>query len=147
MASYQDFQTVDQDTARGQNDIYQQVVNQTDVNIDEPQQPEHKAKFWHEAAAAGGGFEAVKLFEDHQRKEGKPVSHAKAKEILGGFAATAVDRFAETKGEDFFDRETAKRDAKTQAEALYDQNYGSQDQYDPDQQPPHPDFAPDGYQS
>ena len=57
----------------------------------------------------------MKLFEDHQRKEGetailssmnwlltiitgKPVSHAFAKELLAGFAGGEVDKLAETKG-------------------------------------------------
>jgi len=146
MASFfESFQPVDHDTARGNYDTYNQVVNQTDVTVDdESQPPEHKAKFWHEVCAGGAGFEAMKKFEEHQRKEGKPVDHVKAKEILAAFAGAAVDRFAETKGEDFIDRKKAKHAATEQAKALYDQQYGSQDQYDPSQAC-HPDFAPDGY--
>jgi len=129
MASFLDsFQPVDQDTASGHNDIYNQVINRTDVTVDVPEQPEHKAKFWHEVCAGGAGFEAMKKFEEHQSKNGKPVSHTAAKEILAGFASAAVDHFAESKGEDWFDREKAKRDAKKQAEALYDQQYLGQDQ-------------------
>ena len=44
---------------------------------------------------------------------------------------------AETKGADYIDREKAKRDARRNAEELYDQHYGGQDQYDPNQQQPH----------
>jgi hypothetical protein len=62
---------------------------------------------------------------------GKPVSHQFAKEVLAGFAGAEVDKLAETKGEDFFDRERSKHEAKKQAEHLYDQHYGGQDQYDP----------------
>lgn len=62
---------------------------------------------------------------------GKPVSHAFAKELLAGFAGAEVDKLAETKGEDFFDRERAKHEARKRAENLYDQHYGGQDQYDP----------------
>ena len=34
-----------------------------------------------------------------------------------------MDKLAETKGEDFFDREKAKREAKKQAESMYDEHY------------------------
>jgi hypothetical protein len=140
MDDYQ-FQAVDQDTARGHNDVYQQVVSGSDVDVQEPQQPQHKAKFWHEVVAGGAGFEAMKKFEDHQRKEGKTVSHARAKELLAGFASAAVDRFAETKGEDWFDSERAKHDAKQQAVTLYDQQYAGQDNWDPNSTP-HEYYAP-----
>jgi hypothetical protein len=62
---------------------------------------------------------------------GKPVSHQFAKEMLAGLAGAEVDKLAETKGEDFFDRERSKHEAKKRAENLYDQHYGGQDQYDP----------------
>lgn len=39
---------------------------------------------------------------------GKPVSHALAKEMLAGFAGAEVDKLAETKGMDEYDRERAK---------------------------------------
>ena len=65
------------------------------------------------------------------RITGKPVSHAFAKEVLAGFAGAEVDKLAETKGEDFFDKERSKHEAKKRAENLYDQHYGGQDQYDP----------------
>jgi hypothetical protein len=68
---------------------------------------------------------------------GKPVSHQFAKELLAGFAGGEVDRLAETKGEDFFDREKAKHQAKQNAEQLYDQHYGQYDEYNPNQQQPH----------
>lgn len=67
---------------------------------------------------------------------GKPVSHAFAKELLAGFAGAEVDRLAETKGEDFVDREKAKHEARKQAESMYDDHYGNYDQYDPNSQSP-----------
>ncbi|PIA91582.1 hypothetical protein CB0940_09231 [Cercospora beticola] len=80
---------------------------------------------------------AMKMFEDRQRKEGKPVSHQFAKELLAGFAGGEVDRLAETKGADYIDREKAKRQARENAEQMYDQHYGNNyDQYDPNQQEP-----------
>ena len=49
-----------------QND-HQQVYQQ-DGGYDNP---DHKAKFSHELLGGAASFEAMKLFEDHQRKEGK----------------------------------------------------------------------------
>lgn len=73
------------------------------------------------------------------RALGKPVSHAFAKELLAGFAGAEVDKLAETKGEDFFDRERAKHDAKKNAERMYEEHYERDqgaDQYDPNQYGP-----------
>ena len=64
------------------------------------------------------------------------MSHAFAKELLAGFAGAEVDKLAETKGEDFFDKEKAKHHAKKRAEELYDSHYVDNhgaDQYDPNQ--------------
>ncbi|KAH8732056.1 EXS family-domain-containing protein [Phaeosphaeriaceae sp. PMI808] len=97
---------------------------------------EHKSSFGHELIAGGAAFAGFKAFEDHQRAEGKPVSHAFAKELLAGFAGAEVDKLAETKGEDWFDREKAKREAKRHAEKMYDEHYidnHGADQYDPNQ--------------
>ncbi|KAM0723678.1 hypothetical protein Q7P37_000666 [Cladosporium fusiforme] len=102
------------------------------------QQEDNKAELSHELLAGGASFMAMKMFEDKQRKEGQPVSHAFAKELLAGFAGGEVDRLAETKGADYIDREKAKHEAKKRAEHLYDEHYGNRyDQYDPSQQEPH----------
>lgn len=93
------------------------------------------------------------MFEDRQRKEGmfeaspldfqsdqftnstcstgKPVSHAFAKELLAGFAAGEIDKLAETKGEDWVREHRMRERSQEQAEHLYDQHYGQDDQYDP----------------
>jgi len=69
---------------------------------------------------------------------GKPISHQFAKELLAGFAGAEVDKLAETKGEDWFDKEKAKRQAQENAMNMYDEHYGNQgDQYDPQQMQPH----------
>jgi hypothetical protein len=44
-----------------------------------------------------------------------------------------VDRLAETKGMDEYDRIQAKRHAQENAAGLYDDHYGGADQYDPNQ--------------
>jgi len=91
----------------------------------------NRAELSHEVLAGGAAFGAFKLFEDRQRKEGKPVSHQFAKELLVGLAGVEVDRLAETKGADYIDRERAKHEAKKSAEKMYDDHYGGQDQYIP----------------
>jgi len=96
----------------------------------------HQGSFGHEVLAGAGSFAAFKVFEDHQRKEGKTVNHAFAKELLAGFVGGEIDKLAETKGLDWVDREKAKHEGKQRAEQMYDQHYGGQDQYDPNNQAP-----------
>lgn len=79
---------------------------------------------------------------------GKPVSHAFAKEVLAGLVGGEVDRLAETKGMDEWDKEKAHRQAKENAENMYDQHYvngQSADQYDPNQYDPPQHFRRDDY--
>ncbi|KAI2643170.1 hypothetical protein GGS21DRAFT_495064 [Xylaria nigripes] len=97
----------------------------------------HKAKLSHELIGGAAAFEGMKLFEDHQRREGKTVKHALAKELLAGFAGAEVDKLFETKGLDGIDRERAKHHAKKQAEHLYDQHYGDRDEYNPNEHEAH----------
>jgi len=100
----------------------------------------NEAKLSHEVLAGGAAFAGFKAFEDHQRKEGKPVSHQFAKELLVGFAAAEVDKLAETKGEDWFDKERAKHEAKKNAEHMYDEHYiqgQGAEEYHPERYRPH----------
>ena len=48
-------------------DAHEQVYNQGGGYDD----PDNKAKFSHELIAGGAAFEGFKLYEDHQRKEGR----------------------------------------------------------------------------
>jgi len=100
---------------------------------------DNQAKFSHELIGGGAAFEGMKLFEDHQRKEGKPVSHQFAKELLAGFVGGEVDKLAETKGMNEYDSYEAKKHAQNSAEQMYDNHYQGTDQYDPNQQDP-PNF-------
>lgn len=104
----------------------------------------HEGKFSHELLAGAASFEAAKLFEDRQRREGKPVSHQFAKELLAGIAGGEVDKLFETKGLDYLDRDETKRQAQDQATQNYDQHYGQQEQWHPDSQPPF-DYQSDQY--
>jgi hypothetical protein len=96
---------------------------------------EHQAKFSHELIAGAASFEAMKLFEDRQRREGKPVSHAFAKEALAGLAGGEVDKLFETRGLDYLDRDQVQNRAVEQAQYNYDQHYGGYDEWHPQQAP------------
>jgi Protein of unknown function (DUF3759) len=67
---------------------------------------------------------------------GKPVSHAFAKELLAGFVGGEVDKLAETKGKDAWDRHEAHKHAKQSAEQMYNEHYiddQGANQYDPNE--------------
>ncbi|KAF9567309.1 CipC-like protein [Agrocybe pediades] len=74
----------------------------------------HKAELSHELIGAAASYEAMKAYENHVARNGKPDSHAQAKELLAGFAGAFIDREVETKGLDFIDKEKAKRHANQQ---------------------------------
>ncbi|KAF4501670.1 phosphoglycerate mutase family [Fusarium agapanthi] len=76
---------------------------------------EHHAKLSHEIIGGAAAFEAAKAYEDHVAKNGKPDSHAKAKEFLAGAVGAFVEREFETKGLDFYDKEEAKRHGERKA--------------------------------
>jgi hypothetical protein len=84
---------------------------------------ENKAELSHELISGAAAYEAAKAYEDHVAKNGKPDSHAKAKELLAGFAGAFIDRELETRGMDFAQREEAKYKAKKRAEAHVDGQY------------------------
>ncbi|KUM60252.1 hypothetical protein ACN42_g6880 [Penicillium freii] len=85
-------------------------------------QQEHDPSVIHELIAGAASYEAAKAYENHVAENGEPDSHAKAKEILAGFAGAFVDREVETRGLDFFDKEKAKYDAYEQVHDAYDNN-------------------------
>jgi hypothetical protein len=79
----------------------------------------HQASVTHEVLGGAVAYEAAKAYENHCAENGRPDSHAKAKEILAGFAGAFVDREVETKGLDYIDRERAKRHAQDQCEQVF----------------------------
>ncbi|KAF5976002.1 putative phosphoglycerate mutase family protein [Fusarium bulbicola] len=79
------------------------------------QNQEHHAKLSHEIIGGAAAFEAAKAYEDHVAKNGKPDSHAKAKEFLVGAVGAFVEHEFETKGLDFYDKEQAKRHGERKA--------------------------------
>ncbi|EGE00424.1 hypothetical protein TMEN_9904 [Trichophyton mentagrophytes] len=83
----------------------------------------HKASLSHELIAGAAAYEAAKAYENHVQKNGKPASHAKAKEILAGFAGAFTDRIIETKGLDYIDKEKVKHQAHEHAQDALGREY------------------------
>jgi hypothetical protein len=50
----------------------------------------------HEFLAAAVGFEAMRMYEHHREREGIPVHHRLAKELLAAFVAAEIDRHFDT---------------------------------------------------
>ncbi|KAK7033105.1 hypothetical protein R3P38DRAFT_2773563 [Favolaschia claudopus] len=71
----------------------------------------HKTDISHQLLAGAASFVAAKEFDKHCEQNGKPQSHAQAKELLAAFAGAFIDREVETHGMDFIDKEKAKYDA------------------------------------
>lgn len=59
-----------------------------------PCTPAHESKFSHELVAGAASFEAMRAYEQHEAREGKPANHALAKELLVGFAGAEVGECA-----------------------------------------------------
>ncbi|KAF8697214.1 hypothetical protein AX14_001427 [Amanita brunnescens Koide BX004] len=84
----------------------------------------HKAKLSHELIAGAVAYGAGKLYERHVQANGKPDSHAKAKELLCGFVAVATTHVLETKGLGYFDKKKTEEEASKQAEEALAKHYG-----------------------
>ncbi|KAK9914976.1 hypothetical protein WJX75_003248 [Coccomyxa subellipsoidea] len=95
-------------------------------NHDAVYSQDHKGKFSHEALGGAAAFAAMRAYEKHQGKEGKPPNHQLAKEMLAGLAGGEADKLAETKGLNEMDAMHAKNHARQEAERMYNQNYGGQ---------------------
>ncbi|KAG8681933.1 hypothetical protein FRC09_017135 [Ceratobasidium sp. 395] len=83
----------------------------------------HEASLSHELIAGAASFEAAKAYEEHVSRNGKPDSHAKAKEFIAGAIGAFIDREVETRGMDAFDKEKAKHHAREQANERLAENY------------------------
>ncbi|EGX51505.1 hypothetical protein TWF173_003631 [Orbilia oligospora] len=88
---------------------------------------EHKGNRSHELLAGAAAFAAFHAFEAHQKAQGKPVSHALAKELLAAFAAAEVEKLIETKGREKWDeyrsRSKTRDEVRERSKELYKQSY------------------------
>ncbi|KAF9780160.1 hypothetical protein BJ322DRAFT_1084921 [Thelephora terrestris] len=82
-------------------------------------QGKHKAEVSHELLSGAAAFAAAHEYEKWCEKNGKPQNHAKAKELLAGFAGAFIDHEVESRGLDFIDKQKAKKHAKERAENRY----------------------------
>ncbi|KAG2237809.1 hypothetical protein INT48_002110, partial [Thamnidium elegans] len=83
----------------------------------------HEGSLSHELIAGAASFEAVRAYNKHCEKEGKPTDHATAKALLAGFAGGMVDKLVETKGLDYLDKQKAKRHAEDQVNEYYEKEH------------------------
>ncbi|KAE8371404.1 hypothetical protein BDV26DRAFT_286821 [Aspergillus bertholletiae] len=83
----------------------------------------HQGHWSHDLIGGAAAYEAMKAYNEHQEKNGKPASHSQAKEVAAGLATAAVTHLFETKGLNFIDREKAEYRAKKDAEAAIDRTY------------------------
>jgi hypothetical protein len=78
----------------------------------------------HELLAAAVGFEVMRMYENHLRREGLAPHHALAKELLAGFAAAEIDKHFERGHYGHLSRRQARRLAQEQSEYLWRRHYG-----------------------
>ncbi|KAJ7773260.1 hypothetical protein B0H16DRAFT_143319 [Mycena metata] len=83
----------------------------------------HKSDISHELLAGAASFAAAREYEKHCEKNGKPASHAEAKELLSAFAGAFIDKEVESHGLDFVDKEKAKYDAHKRASEVVAVDY------------------------
>lgn len=68
-------------------------------------------------------YEAIKAYQEHCEKEGKPTDHATAKKVMGGLAAAALTRLIETKGLDYIDKVKAEKEVEKHGHAYIDETH------------------------
>jgi hypothetical protein len=78
----------------------------------------------HELLAAAVGFEVMRMYEHHLRREGLAPHHALAKELLAGFVAAEIDRHFDRGHYGHLSRHQARRLAQEQADYLWRRQYG-----------------------
>ncbi|KAK4512862.1 uncharacterized protein ATC70_003571 [Mucor velutinosus] len=96
---------------------------QDDNNKLEQTPHEHKGHLSHELIAGAASYEAVKAYNEHCERNGKPNDHATAMQLFAAFAAAGVDKLVETKGLDFIDKQKAKRHAEEQVKEYYNNEH------------------------
>ncbi|KOC15317.1 cipC-like antibiotic response protein [Aspergillus flavus AF70] len=107
------------------------------------QEGQHEGHLSHDLIAGAAAFTGMKAWEDHQRKEGKEVSHSTAKQVIAGLAAAGVTRLVETKGLNAIDEHKAKKQAEENAQRLYEEHYErgqNAPHFNPNEHKPHPSF-------
>jgi len=78
----------------------------------------HKGNITFDLLAAAAAYEGAKAYENHCEANGKPDSHAKAKEIIAAGAGAFITHMVSTKGLDFIDQQKAKHEASKRVEEV-----------------------------
>jgi len=94
--------------------------------VDEVDPNKHSASTAHQVLSGAAAYAAMKAYEHHQAKNGKPVHHKEAYAIAAGAAGALVDRLVETKGLDAIDgfkKDHAKKEAEKQIDEQLRQEY------------------------
>jgi hypothetical protein len=78
----------------------------------------------HELLAGAAAFEAVRMYQHHREREGIAEHHAVGKEMLAGLAAAEVDKHFAARRFGHLNRDEARRQARQQADYLWQQQYG-----------------------
>ncbi|KAL9554592.1 hypothetical protein MBANPS3_002734 [Mucor bainieri] len=112
-----------------------QLGFQEDNNKLEETPHEHKGHLSHELIAGAvcemltqshlASYEAVKAYNEHCERNGKPNDHATAMQLFAAFAGAGVDKLIETKGLDFIDKQKAKRHAEEQVKEYYNNEHNN----------------------
>jgi hypothetical protein len=84
--------------------------------------PHHEVS--HELLAGAAGFEAMRMYEHHRKREGIVEHHELGKELLAGFAAAEIDKHFEQDRYGHLNRREARRLAEEQAQHLWREQYG-----------------------
>ncbi|KAI5480708.1 hypothetical protein MNV49_007635 [Pseudohyphozyma bogoriensis] len=78
----------------------------------------------HELVASAAVYEAAKAYERHCDRNGRPASHAEAKDLLASLAGAASDGLFETHGLKFLDKDKTRHEARIQVlERVSEDNY------------------------
>jgi hypothetical protein len=75
----------------------------------------------HEMLAVAAGFEAMRMYEHHRERQGMPVHHELAKELIAGFAAAEVDKHFDQGRFGHLDRGQARMQAQRHALGMFEQ--------------------------
>jgi len=62
--------------------------------------------------AGAAAFEAAKLYQEHCAKNGKPPTHARAKEIFAALIGVFIEREFENRGMNSSDKHKVKHEAE-----------------------------------
>ncbi|KAJ5900347.1 uncharacterized protein N7473_004417 [Penicillium subrubescens] len=76
-----------------------------------------------ELLGAAASYQAMKEYEDHVARNGKPDSYPEAKSLAAAFVASSLQRLIEIKDLDCFDAKKAQGEAENHVEGFIAEDY------------------------